>query len=173
MTQVLGKDDISQLRRATGIVIRFDTRDEPLGFRRIEGTIRPAVGSHEDERYFELPVNPVSVTSYGDERIEAGLWIISPAHFVPEWVTMLSLLRKGDELWPRFEADCHHRVKGDGVRRQTDSVFVDTFAMQVRRPTATGRYKMLEFNLGYQLTGKTDGARIRNLYTAERAASLR
>lgn len=167
----LTRDDISQLRRADSIVFRFDLSDG--GYSRIEGSIRP-LGSRrfeEPEREFTLPVNPTSVTRYGPDRITAGLWIISPARFVPEWQTVLALLKVGDELHPNFTADAHARPSDRQEPYFTDPICIDTFELVVRRPTRKeGNFQHLTFSLGYQLTKRHGpSARIRNLTTGVHA----
>ena len=159
----LTRDDISQLRRAQSIVFRFDTSE--FGFSRIEGSMHDP--GYRNERRFDLPVNPVSVTRYGPDTITAGCWVILSAKYVPEWQTVLALVKAGDELHPYFEADVHRRPADRQEPYFTDGIVVDTFDLVVRRPTRTGSYKHLTFSLGYQLTER-DGAsaRIRNLAVA-------
>jgi hypothetical protein len=162
----LNKDDISQLRRADSIVFRFDTAEH--GFSRIEGAVR-ADGTYATERTFELPVNPTSVENYGDRPIVVGCWIIGQAKFTPEWATVVNMLRTGDELYPHYVADSHHPSdRDDRQPTPTDHLIVDTFDLRVQRPTSTGRYKMLTFGLGFQLTARSPehiSSRLRNLRT--------
>lgn len=164
----IDRDDLSQLRRADTIVFRFDTSDD--GYSRIEGTIGRFTS--DASRSFELGVNPTSVEAYGD-KVDRGLWIISTAKFVPEWQTVLALLKAGDELHPHYVADAHH--PSDRPNRDpyfTDSLVIDTFDLRVRRTARrtydgdvpTGPTKLFTFQLGYQITER-DGSSllIRNL----------
>lgn len=162
----LDKEDVRQLRRADTIVFRHDARDG--GFSRIEGTIGPSPAQRHrgmtGEMHFELPVAPTTVANYGPDRIVAGCWVFSSAHYNPELATALSLPLVGCVLTPSYEADAHRRHEGE-----QDAYVVDTFALRVRKPDG----KLLTFNLGYQITPRIGNASlIRNLYTEERARRI-